>query len=299
MDNGMNFGRVVTAMVTPFDKNLNVDYGKAKELAQFLLANGSDSLVVCGTTGEAPTLTVEEKLGLFRAVREAVGSDVKLIGGTGSNATASTITFSQQGMDVGLDALLIVTPYYNKPCQAGIQAHFEAVFEAVEAPVMIYNIPGRTSKEIEPKTLAKLAKHRNAVAVKQSLSLLDNVSELLWELETHGAQLDIYSGDDGNTLQYLALGAKGVVSVASHLVGSKLQQLIQAYESGDTTTARKHHVDLIALNRELFVTSNPVPLKRALSWTGQDVGGVRLPLVEANDEILEPLKQAMKRLNLC
>ena len=287
------FGRLVTAMVTPFDQNLQVDLTRAAELAQRLVGHGNESLVVCGTTGESPTLTKDEKKSLFKTVRQAVPSHVKVIAGTGSNDTASTIELSKAAADCGADALLLVSPYYNKPSQDMQRRHFLEVAEATSLPIMLYNIPGRTAVEIAPETLAQLAQHPRIVAVKQSLPDVDPVSDLAARLHRDPkAEMAIYSGDDTHTLSILSAGGVGVVSVSGHLLGPQMAQMMKDFEEGHLAAARQLHLKTFPLMKGLFATTNPVLVKAALKLVGFDVGGVRPPIYGASpaeEQALVPL----------
>ena len=287
------FGRMVTAMVTPFDENLQVDLGRTRELALRLVSQGNDSLVVCGTTGESPTLSKDEKKSLFRAVREALPAHHQVIAGTGSNDTRATIELSKAAADCGANGLLLVSPYYNKPTQDMQRRHFLEVAEATNLPIMLYNIPGRTGVEIAPETLARLAEHPRIVAVKQSLPDVDPVSDLAARIAaTPGACMVNYSGDDTHTLSILSAGGVGVVSVSGHLVGPQMKQMMEAFEAGRVDEARQLHLRLFPLMKGLFTTTNPVLVKAALQLVGFPVGGVRPPIYAASlaeEESLRPL----------
>lgn len=290
------FGRVVTAMVTPFDDKLELDLGRSKELASRLIENGNDSLVVCGTTGESPTLTKDEKKALFRAVRDTLPASAKVIAGTGSNDTRATIELSKAAADCGADGLLLVSPYYNKPTQEMQRRHFLEVAEATSLPIMLYNIPGRTAVEIAPETLARLAEHPRIVAVKQSLPDVDPVSDLAARLSSNPEAMAIYSGDDTHTLSILSAGGCGVVSVAGHLVGKEMRQMIEHFETGQVNEARNLHLRLFPLLKGLFATTNPVLVKAGLQMVGFPVGGVRPPLYGASpaeEAALKPLLSAL------
>jgi 4-hydroxy-tetrahydrodipicolinate synthase len=290
-----SFGPVITAMVTPMDRLLAVDYDRAAALAKRLVDSGSDGLVVCGTTGESPTLTDEEKIRLFRTVREAIGSRAKVIAGTGTYNTAHSIHLTREAERVGCDGVLLVNPYYNKPSQEGMYQHFKAVAESTSLPVMLYNIQGRTSVNCEPATIARLAEIRNIVAVKESSGSLDQISQIrkLTPPEFH-----LYSGDDSLTLPLLAVGGTGVVSVAAHLAGREIKAMIQAFQVGDVRQALALHLRLWPLFKVLFITSNPTPVKAALALAGFDVGGLRLPLVEATAKEREQIASVLKELAL-
>lgn len=289
------FGRVLTAMVTPFNKNLEVNIEQAGKLARHLVQSGSDGLVVAGTTGESPTLSKEEKVELFRTVVEEVGGKAAVIAGTGGNSTAESITLTRAAQKVGVDAVMLVAPYYNKPSQEGLYRHFKAVAENTELPIILYNIPGRTAVNVLPQTVARLAKLENIVAIKEASGNLDQVSELRCLLSDNFA---IYSGDDSITLPILSLGGKGVISVASHLVGLRIQEMVNAFTAGNTTLATEIHLELFPLFKGLFITTNPAPVKAALNLTGWQVGSPRLPLVEATKSEKEAIKTVLENLKL-
>lgn len=292
----VNFGRVLTAMITPFAADGNVNYAVAEKLANHLVEHGTDALVVCGTTGESPTLTWDEEYQLFQVVKQAVAGKAKVIAGTGSNSTEEAIAATQKAAKLGLDGSLQVVPYYNKPPQAGLYQHFRAIAESSpDLPIMLYNIPGRTGQNLLPETIAQLAEVPNIVAVKEASGNLDQVSQIR---RLTAAEFGIYSGDDSLTLPLLAVGGQGVVSVASHLVGEHLQQMIQAFETGQTQAAANIHLQLFPLFKALFVMTNPIPLKAALSLQGWQVGATRLPLCDASDEVHQTLKSVMAELSL-
>ncbi|MGQ9512429.1 4-hydroxy-tetrahydrodipicolinate synthase [Thermodesulfitimonas sp.] len=291
-----DFGRVLTAMVTPFDKDGSLNLAQAKKLARYLVENGSDGLVVAGTTGESPTLTKEEKIALFEAVVEEVGGKATVIAGTGSYSTADSIALTRAAEKAGADGVMLVAPYYNKPSQEGLYRHFRAVAESTSLPVMLYNIPGRTAVNVLPATVARLAKDvPNIKAIKEASGNLDQVSELRRVLPDDFA---IYSGDDALTLPVLAVGGKGVVSVVAHIAGKRLQEMINAYASGNVTLAAKIHKELFPLIKGMFITTNPVPVKAALNLLGMNVGAPRLPLVEATAEEKEKLGQLLRDVGL-
>lgn len=289
------FGSLVTAMVTPFREDHAVDVGGAQRLASHLLDSGSDAIVVSGSTGESPTLTHKEKAELFRAVGEVTRGRGKLICGTGTYSTAETLELTQAAEDAGADGLLVVTPYYNKPPQRGLIAHFERIADATDLPLIVYNIPGRTATRIEHDTLLQLAARTNIVAVKDSTGDFQGVSRLLAEAP---ADFEVYSGDDWATFGYVCLGAVGVVSVASHLVGPQIRQMIELIEAGDVPTARKIHEALSPLFNALFITSNPIPLKAALEMLGLPAGVPRLPLVPATPEERDRVRRALEDAGL-
>ncbi len=275
-------GEVITAMVTPFKKDGAVDFDKVSELATYLMENGSDSIVVAGTTGEGPTLTIDEEIELLSTVKRAVKNDGKVIMNAGSNSTDDAVKYAKTAEKEGADAILSVAPYYNKPSQEGIKAHFSAIAGAVKLPVILYNIPSRTGVEIEPETIKYLAeKFSNIVAVKQSVPNLDKVSEIK---DICPDSFDVYCGDDSLTLPMLALGAKGVVSVASHIYGEEIKSMIEDFKEGQVNDALNMHMILYPMFRKLFMAPNPVPVKAALSKLGIIKDYVRLPLVILNYE---------------
>jgi 4-hydroxy-tetrahydrodipicolinate synthase len=289
------FGSVVTAMVTPFRQDHALDLDRAQELASWLVETGSDAVVVAGSTGESPTITYKEKSELFRAVGEAIHGRGKLICGTGTYSTAETLELTQAAEDANADGLLVVTPYYNKPPQRGLIAHFEHIADATDLPIIAYNIPGRTATRIEHDTLLRLAERPNIVAVKDSTGDFQGISRLIAEVPEG---FEVYSGDDWATFGYVCLGAVGVVSVASHLVGMQVRQMIDLIETGDVPAARKIHEALSPLFNALFVTSNPIPLKAALQMVGRPCGEPRLPLVPATADERERVRKALEDAGL-
>ncbi|MBC1786683.1 4-hydroxy-tetrahydrodipicolinate synthase [Listeria seeligeri] len=279
----MDLGKVITAMVTPIhpDKN-KVCKKRIHHLVNHLIENGSDGLVIAGTTGESPTLSHDEKIKLFRQVIETNDGRAKLIAGTGSNNTAETIEFTKEVAELGgIDAVLIVAPYYNKPNQDGLYAHFAAVAEASSLPVVIYNIPGRSVVNIEPETIIRLAKLPNIIGVKESSGNLENISKIIADTSD---DFLVYSGDDSLTLPILSVGGDGVISVASHIIGNEMQEMIQAFEKGEVAKAASIHRKLLPLMNGLFAAPNPAPTKYLLNQQGISVGPVRLPLVDLNAE---------------
>jgi 4-hydroxy-tetrahydrodipicolinate synthase len=294
----VDFGRVMTAMITPFTAEGHVDYATAEQLAVHLVQHGSDTLVVCGTTGESPTLTWDEEYELFRVIQDAVAGTAKIIAGTGSNSTREAIDATQKASRLGLDGTLQVVPYYNKPPQEGLYQHFRAIAEAVpDLPIVLYNIPGRTGQNLLPETIARLAMIEPIVAVKEASGSLDQVSQVR---ALTSPDFKIYSGDDGLTLPMLAVGASGVVSVASHLAGDAIQQMIRAFEAGDPQTALALHLQLLPLFKVLFITTNPIPVKAALAlqgWSGS-VGQTRHPLVDASPEVIQHIQAVLADLGL-
>lgn len=282
-------------MVTPFAPGGEVDYARAGWLAEKLVENGSDGLVVAGTTGESPTLTKEERLRLFSTVVERVGGRATVIAGTGTYNTAESVAFTQEAERTGVDGILLVNPYYNKPSQEGMYQHFATIAKSTRLPVMIYNIPGRTAVNCLPETIARLAELENVVAVKEASGDLSQIAEVKRRVP---ADFLIYSGDDALTLPILSVGGVGVVSVASHLVGREIGEMIDHFFAGRVKEATALHLRLLPLFKALFVVSNPVPLKAALAAVGWPVGGVRLPLVEAGPRETEVIRGELTRLGL-
>jgi 4-hydroxy-tetrahydrodipicolinate synthase len=288
------FGRVVTAMVTPFRGDGAVDLELAARLADHLVAQGSDGLVLCGTTGESPTLSWAEQHELFAAVKGAVGSRARLIAGSGSNCTAEAIEATREAAALGADGALVVVPYYNKPPQEGLEAHFRAIAAAApELPLMLYNIPGRTGTSLAPETTARLLDCPNVVSFKAASGTTEEVSALR---SFCGERLAIYSGDDALTLPMLAVGAVGVVSVASHVAGPQISAMIRAFLAGELATALALHEQLLPLCKALFATTNPIPVKAALELTGWPVGAPRLPLLPATDTVKQRLSETLAAL---
>ncbi|MBZ4654176.1 MAG: DapA [Peptococcaceae bacterium] len=289
------FPRMITAMVTPFKDDLSVDYEGAQKLALHLIESGNDGLVIAGTTGESPTLSLKEKLSLFSAIKEAVGNKGQIIAGTGSNSTADSIYLTQEAEKIGVDGIMAVVPYYNKPNQEGMYQHFKAIAMETSLPVMLYNVPGRTGTNLLPETVARLSAISNIVALKEAAGNLDQVSTLKTLLPENFL---VFSGDDSLTLPMLSVGAYGVVSVAGHLVGNDIKKMIDSYISGDVHQARAIHQQLFPLFRAIFVTTNPIPVKKALSLLGLPSGKLRLPLVEASTKETEIIKETLTKLNL-
>jgi len=284
----INIGEVVTAMVTPFNDNLEVDYAAVEKLANHLVENGTDAILIAGTTGESPTLTHEEEIELFKAVKSAVGSRAKMMMGAGSNSTQTAVESTKQAEKAGADAILSVVPYYNKPSQKGLIEHFSQVAKATELPVMLYNIPGRTGINMLPETIVELAnRYENIAAVKQSNPDLDLVTEIA--MNTPDDFL-IYSGDDSLTLPMLALGGYGVVSVASHLIGKQIKQMITEFKQGNIKEAAASQHKLYPMFKTLFIAPNPTPLKAALKELNIIEENVRPPLVTISEEERNKIK---------
>ena len=298
--NKNRFGEVLTAMVTPFSKDGSLDLAAARSLAAYLVDHGSDGLVVCGTTGESPTLTHDEKMALFEAVIEEVGERATIIAGTGTYNTAGSIGLTRDVSNLGVDACLVVTPYYSKPPQNGLLAHFRAVADASAAPVMIYDIPGRTGRRVERPTMIELAAHERIVAVKDAVGDASETAKLRAELDAAGHQdFEIYSGDDPLLLPHLAAGAVGIVSVCSHVIGPQLKQIFAAWGDGKVEEARRIYLELLPLMTTIMgVTASPIPVKAAVGMLGLEVGDPRLPLVPPTAAESEAIREALKGAGL-
>jgi 4-hydroxy-tetrahydrodipicolinate synthase len=288
-----SLGDIITAMVTAFNEDGSVDYDGTAQLARFLVDNGSDGLVVSGTTGESPTLSDEEKLGLFSAVRDAVGERAAVIAGTGSNDTAHSVHLTEKATALGVDGILAVTPYYNKPPVAGIIAHFSAVAEATDKPVILYNIPGRCAVNIEPETLAELYAIENIVAVKQANPDMEQTQRL-----AEICDIGLYAGNDDMLFPMLRYGAWGGICVASHLAGPRMKEMVELYRAGKEEAALAIDEELKPLYQSLFITANPIMVKTALNMLGHDVGGLRLPLVRANAAEEEHMRRVLEQMSL-
>jgi len=288
------FGRISTAMVTPFDAKGNIDFQKTSHLVEYLLKNGSDSLVISGTTGESPTLTFEEKAALFKHVVNVVDKRVPVIAGTGNYNTKDSIELTKKAENIGVDAILLVAPYYNKPNQEGLYQHFKAIAESTSLPVMIYNIPGRSSVNIEPETIIRLSEVSNIKAVKEASGNLVQMTQIIANTPD---DFVLYCGDDSLALPTLSIGGVGVVSVAAHIIGNEMQQMIQAFFSGNVTEAAKWHQKLLPIMKGLFAAPSPAPVKTALQLKGLNVGSVRLPLVPLTEKERNELAELLKTLD--
>jgi len=286
----VRFGRVSTAMVTPFDSKGHIDFPKTTQLINYLIANGTESLVVSGTTGESPTLSKEEKLALFEHVVRVVDNRVSVIAGTGNYNTYETIELTKKAEKIGVDGIMLVAPYYNKPNQEGLYQHFKSVAESTSLPVLLYNIPGRSAINIEPETIIKLSKINNIVAVKEASGNLNSMTKIIANTDE---DFQLFTGDDAVTLPVLAIGGDGVISVASHVIGNEMQEMISKFLQGDIKGAAKLHQQLLPIMEGLFKAPNPVPVKTALQLKGLDVGTVRLPLVPLTEKEREQLSQLL------
>ena len=282
--------RLITAMVTPFDDQGQVDYEQAKRLAKALLASGSDGLVLSGTTGESPTLSTEEKLRLYSEVKDAVGDSGTIIAGSGNYNTAESIELSKEAEQAGADALLLVVPYYNKPPQEGIYQHFKAIAGNVDLPCVVYNVTSRTSLNMNDETTIRLSEIDNIIGIKESGSDMDQTSRILSRAKPGFL---LWSGNDNETFHIMAMGGYGVVSVLSHLVGSQIKQMMGYVLEGDVEKAASEHRRLLPLFKVMFTVSNPIPVKHALNHIGFDVGNPRLPLVPADAKSAEQIERVM------
>jgi 4-hydroxy-tetrahydrodipicolinate synthase len=295
-NNTMNtFGRILTAMVTPFNDDFSINYEAAANLAKYLVANGSNGLVVAGSTGESATLSVEEKLKLFATVLDAVGDKATVIAGTGSNDTMASLKLTQAAEKLGVHGAMLVGPYYNKPPQEGYYQHFKAVADKTNLPLIVYNVPGRTSSNILPGTIARLAEIKNIVAVKEASGNLEQVAEIV---RTTPKDFMVYSGDDSLTLPILSVGGVGIISVAAHIVGNRMQEMILAFTNNDLAKAQAIQSELLPFFRLMFITTNPIPIKTAVNLIGQNGGSFRLPLIPPTSNELEQIKNGMHRMHL-
>ena len=283
------FGRLLTAMVTPFKDDLSIDWAGVEKLASHLVSTGHDGIVVNGTTGEAPTTSDDEKIEIIKVVRSAVSGRAKVIAGAGNNETTHSVEQAEMAAKAGADGLLVVTPYYNKPPQAGIESHFRAMADATDAPVMLYDIPGRTGAQIEPDTIVKLAEHPNIVALKDAKG---DVASTSWVIKRCG--IPVYSGDDILNLPLLSVGAVGFVSVCGHTVGADLRAMLDAWFAGNNAKALEIHQKLLPVYTGTFRTQGAILTKAALSMMGLPGGKVRLPLVDATPSQVSQLREDLR-----
>ncbi len=286
----MNFGRILTAMVTPFDQNGDIDWQATENLINYLIANGTDGLVVSGTTGESPTLSEEEKVQLFQFAVKVVNGRIPVIAGTGSYNTRASIELTKKAENAGVDGIMLVVPYYNKPSQEGMYEHFKAIAAETTLPIILYNIPGRSVVSLSVETVVELSKINNIVAIKEASGNLNEMSEMI---ERTPDDFSLYSGDDGLTIPILSIGGTGVISVASHIIGNEMQTMIKKFQLGQIQDAAREHRRLLPLMKILFATPNPTSVKAALNLNGIPVGGVRLPMVPLNKEQLISLRSVL------
>ena len=288
-------GRLLTAMVTPFDENGAVDYEQAKKLALALINSGSEGLVVVGTTGESPTLTLAEELKLFAEVKSVVGSKGAVIAGTGSNSTAEAVHTTKEAENIGVDGCLLVVPYYNKPTQEGLYQHFKTIADSTSLPCIVYNVPSRTVTSLSVDTIARLSQIDNIAGVKEASGNMDQVSHTINQSRPG---FRVWSGNDTDTLYVLALGGYGIISVASHLVGKQISEMIYSFLDGKTDKAGQIHRHLLPLVNALFVISNPMPVKYAVNQAGLRVGKPRLPLTEPDEKTAAMLRDILKKYTI-
>lgn len=288
-------GRLITAMVTPFNTKGEVDHKQAQKLAKALINSGSEGLVVTGTTGERPTVTDDEQLKLFATVREAIGNKGTIIAGTGGNCTRESIAITRAAELLGVDAALLIVPYYNKPTQEGMYQHFKAIAESTGLPCILYNVPARTVTNLAPETVIRLSDVKNIVGVKEASGNLEQIGKII-----QGARKDflVWSGNDSDTFPVMAMGGYGVISVASHLVGKQIQEMIQLTVRGKMKEAAAIHLNLLPLINALFIVSNPIPVKYALNHVGFRVGKPRLPLTEPDDKSKAMIEATLKNYRI-
>jgi 4-hydroxy-tetrahydrodipicolinate synthase len=284
----------IVAIVTPFNNGM-VDEKKLRELVDFQIENGTDAIVACGTTGESSTLDNEEHLNVIKIVFDQAKGRVPVIAGTGSNSTAEAIHLTREAKAIGVAGVLLVTPYYNKPTQEGLYRHYLAIADAVEIPQILYNVPGRTAVNLLPETVARLAGHKNIVAIKEATGSLQQASEVL---ALCGDQIDVFSGDDFITFPMMACGAKGVISVTANIMPKAIGDLTDAFYAGDLDKARKLHLDTLKISNAMFIESNPVPVKTALAMMGKCSDEVRLPLAPMSTANKAKLEAIMKEYKL-
>lgn len=289
-------GRLLTAMVTPFDDREEVDYGQAKHLAGALLASGSDGVVVAGTTGESPVLTHQEKMRLFAQVKEAVGNKGSVIAGTGTNSTAESIALTREAEETGVDGCLLVTPYYNRPTQEGLYQHFKAIAQNTHLPCILYNVPSRTGADLAAETVIRLSAIDNIVGVKEASGRPDQWTKIVEGVKRR--DFYVWSGNDGDTLPMMAVGGYGVISVISHLVGRQIKQMMDHFLEGQTREAAAHHLSLLPLVSAMFIVSNPIPVKYALNRVGFRVGKPRLPLTEPDEKSAAAIDATLKNYTI-
>lgn len=291
----MNFGSIMTAMVTPFDERGDIDYPATQNLINHLLANGTDALVVAGTTGESPTLTAQEKVELFKFTVQTVAGRAPVIAGTGTNSTRESIDLTIQAEEAGVDGIMLVVPYYNKPCQEGLYQHFKTIAQTTTLPIMLYNIPGRSAVNMLPETIIRLANNvSNITSVKEASGDLEAVAAII---EHTGDDFFVYTGDDASTLPVLAIGGTGIVSVSAHIIGNEMQEMVRHFKTGNSKQAATIYRGLLPIMQAMFAAPNPSPTKAALNLTGVPVGGVRLPMIALPDEQVESLKDLLALRN--
>ena len=298
MKSAKELGRLITAMVTPFDAHGAVDYEQARLLAKALIDSGSDGIVVVGTTGESPTVTWEEEHRLFREIESVIGKRGAVIAGTGSNSTEEARENTIRAEEWGVDACLLVVPYYNKPTQEGLYQHFKTIAESTALPCILYNVPSRTVTSIAADTVIRLSQIKNIVGLKEASGDMEQAARVIRGVAEIRDDFVVWSGNDGDTLPMMALGAYGVISVASHLVGKQIKEMIESFADGEYRRAAEIHRDLVPLFKDLFIISNPIPVKYALNQVGFRVGGLRLPLTEADEKTASIIRETLKRYTI-
>ncbi len=288
-------GRLLTAMVTPFTENGELDYEQAKKLALALINSGSEGLIVVGTTGESPTLTWNENISLFAEVKAAVGNKGSIVAGTGSNNTAEVLEANKEAEKIGVDACLLVVPYYNKPTQEGLYQHFKTIADNTSLPCILYNVPSRTVTNLAAETVIRLSKIKNIVGVKEASGNMEQIAKII---EGTGKEFTVWSGNDSDTFNILALGGHGIISVASHLVGLQIKEMIDSFVSGNIARAAALHRKMLPLVDAMFIVSNPAPVKYALNQVGFNVGKPRLPLVEPDEKSAAFIRDTLKNYKI-
>jgi len=289
------FGRLLTAMVTPFNEKGQVDYAQARKLAKALLASGSDGLVVAGTTGESPTLTADEKLRLFAEIKSAVSNKATIVAGTGNYNTQESIELTREAEKTGVDACLLTVPYYNKPNQEGLYKHFQAIAGATKLPCIVYNVPSRTITNLAADTAIKLSKIDNIVGIKEASADLSQIARII---DGAGKKFLVYSGNDADTFPILGLGGYGVIGVITHLVGKQYKQMMDDFLAGRVVESARLHRGFIPLVNTMFMIGSPMPIKYALNYLGFRVGKPRLPLVEPDETTRAAIEQTLKRYKI-
>jgi 4-hydroxy-tetrahydrodipicolinate synthase len=291
----MEFGRLLTAMITPFHPDESVNYEAAARLARHLVETGSQGIVVTGTTGESPTLSTEEKLRLYRTVKEAVGDRAAVVAGTGTYSTRESVELTQEAERLGVDGAMLVVPYYSNPPQEGLYQHFKRVAESTSLPIILYNIPSRSPRNMEAATTIRLAEVPNIVAIKEASGKLEQITEIIARTP---ASFRLYSGDDSSTLPLMSLGGYGIISVAAHAAGRQIRQMVDLFAEGRVAEAAELNGRLLPFFQACFCTTNPIPIKAAVSLLGIPAGGVRLPLIPADETVTAAIRGAMADLGL-
>ncbi len=291
----IDLGELITAMVTPFDRENNINFDSCSKLINHIIDQGSDGILLSGSTGECSTLDDDEKINLFKFAKDNFGDKIKIIAGTGSNDTRHSLELSKEAEKIGVDCILLTVPYYNKPSQMGIYRHFETIAGEVRIPVILYNVPSRTSSNMESGTCAQLSKIDNICGIKEASGNIRQIAEIIRDTDK---DFIVYSGNDGETLPILSMGGYGVISVASHIVGRKIKEMIRSFKNGNISNAAKLHCDLLEIFYGIFIVSNPVPIKEALNLMGLDVGPCRPPLCPMEESKSASFKEILKRYKL-